>query len=62
MEWDEGPDTRGNFGPYKQSERRQYHYNKFAKSLIEVKKKAINFNCRTKMHTIVSVRQIDFVN
>ena len=34
LEWDEGPDVGGNFGPYRQSERKQ-DYRQYAELLIE---------------------------
>lgn len=34
LEWDEGPDVGGNFGPYVQSER-QHHYREAAEALID---------------------------
>jgi len=37
MEWDEGPDIGGNFGPYKQSQRSDI-YKKYLETLLEEKK------------------------
>ncbi len=37
IEWDEGPDVGGNFGPYRQSERKQI-YLKYLKKLLEEEK------------------------
>ena len=34
MEWDEGPDVGGNYGPYRQTERREI-YAKYARQLVE---------------------------
>ncbi len=34
LEWDEGPDVGGNYGPYRQTERRDI-YNQYARQLIE---------------------------
>jgi len=37
LDWDEGPDIGGPFGPYRQSERKE-HYEKYLKLLLEHKK------------------------
>ena len=37
LSWDEGPDTGGDYGPYRQSERNEF-YQKYAYSLLENKK------------------------
>ena len=34
LEWDEGPDVGGEYGPYRQTERREI-YNKYARQLVE---------------------------
>ena len=34
LEWDEGPDVGGEYGPYRQTERREF-YDKYARQLIE---------------------------
>jgi glutamyl-tRNA synthetase len=41
MDWDEGPDVGGNFGPYRQSER-QHIYKKHAEELVE---KGLAYRC-----------------
>jgi len=41
MDWDEGPDVGGKFGPYRQSER-QHIYKKHAEELVE---KGLAYRC-----------------
>src|SRR5690554_5494492 len=43
LDWDEGPDVGGEFGPYRQSERRDI-YGKYAQELLD---KGKAFKCRS---------------
>ena len=53
IQWDEGPDIGGNFGPYKQSERKEI-YQKYARELVEAGKA---FYCFCSTERLEKIRQ-----
>lgn len=54
IEWDEGPDIGGSFGPYRQSERSDI-YKKYCQKLLEAKKA---YKCFTTPEELEEIRQV----